>query len=82
MSEMDRYDSDRPVAPQPAEPPLASTGGIEATEADAAEQQIEVSAAEIADPPAASPADLLADADPADLADQHRVVALDEDDYR
>ncbi len=82
MSEMDLYDSDRPVAPQSGGPAPAGTAGIEATEADAAEQQIEVSAAETVDPPADARAGILADADAADLADQHRVVELDEDDYR
>lgn len=54
---------------------------LEAPEADAAEQRSEVGGGE-RDDPIAPRADSDVDADPADVADQHRVVGLDEDDYR
>ncbi|MDP9417713.1 MAG: hypothetical protein M3P48_07770 [Actinomycetota bacterium] len=58
--------------------PAGATADIEATEADAAEQHAEVVPRESVDPVYDPPADV----DPADLADQHRVVELDDDDYR
>jgi hypothetical protein len=55
--------------------------GLEAPEADTAEQQIEV--VQRRDEPATGrPADRNGEADPADTAEQRRVVVEDEDDYR
>ncbi len=75
---MDLYDSDRPVGPTIDDPIALEEVDIEAPEADAAEQHIEVVARERVDPVLDPPTD----ADPADLADQHRIVELDDDDYR
>lgn len=54
---------------------------IETPEADAAEQQTDVVPRH--DSPAGNDSDApVASADPADVADQRRVVELDEEDYR
>lgn len=54
---------------------------LEAPEADAAEQRMEL--LQHADEPITGrAADLPEEADPADVAEQRRVVAADEDDYR
>jgi hypothetical protein len=54
---------------------------LEAPEADSAEQQTEL-LQHHDDPVTARPSDREGEADPADLAEQRRVVELDEDDYR
>ncbi|HEY5836079.1 hypothetical protein [Streptomyces sp.] len=54
---------------------------IEAPEADAAEQHIEL-LQHRDEPITERPADPIGEADPADTAEQRRVVDLDEDDYR
>ncbi|MFG1809352.1 hypothetical protein [Streptomyces sp. NPDC049040] len=54
---------------------------IEAPEADSAEQHTEL-LQHRDDPVTGRPSDRDGEADPADTAEQRRVVALDEDDYR
>jgi hypothetical protein len=54
---------------------------LEANEADAAEQSVEL-LQHRDEPITARPADRDGEADPADTAEQRRVVDLDEDDYR
>lgn len=54
---------------------------LEAPEADTAEQHIEL-LQHHDEPIIARPSDQLEEADPADAAEQRRVVAPDEDDYR
>lgn len=54
---------------------------LEAPEADRAEQQAEL-LQHRDDPVTGRPSDRDGEADPADTAEQRRVVALDEDDYR
>ncbi|MFP8883645.1 MULTISPECIES: hypothetical protein [Streptomyces] len=60
------------------ERPAADRFGVEAPEADAAEQHAEVLPREDARLPAAGSPEV----NPADAAEQARVVELDEDDYR
>ena len=76
MSEMDLHESTQAAAPGLQDD---LTPGLvdEATEADAVEQQAAVAVHERTEPVSAPD-----EADPADVADQHRVVELDEDDYR
>lgn len=54
---------------------------IEAPEADAAEQHVEL-LQHRDEPITERPSDKIAEANPADTAEQRRVVDLDEDDYR
>jgi len=54
---------------------------IEAPEADSADQHTEL-LQHHDDPATGGPSDRDGEADPADIAEQRRVVALDEDDYR
>jgi hypothetical protein len=56
----------------------APSTDVEAPEADAAEQRVDVRSGAGATSPDALPLET----DPADLAEQGRVVELDEDDYR
>jgi hypothetical protein len=67
-----------PTEPETVEELLEREPGVEAPEADAAEQRTEIRQHRDL-PPESTPA---ADADPADVAEQGRVVELDEDDYR
>ncbi|MGK5450150.1 hypothetical protein [Streptomyces radiopugnans] len=60
------------------ERPAAERFGVEAPEADAAEQHAEVLPRGDAPPPATGSPEV----NPADAAEQARVVELDEDDYR
>ncbi|SHK73473.1 hypothetical protein [Actinacidiphila paucisporea] len=64
-----------------AENALDGNPDLEAPEADIAEQHTELLQQED-DPLTARPAVEEGEADPADAAEQRRVVALDEDDYR
>lgn len=67
-----------PTEPESVEELLERTPGVEAPEADAAEQLTEVQEAGERRVERVPPAD----ADPADVAEQSQVVELDEDDYR
>jgi hypothetical protein len=70
-------------AADPANTGEAEENGLdlEAPEADAAEQRADVVPGEEADEGEQAPPSGI-EADPADEAEQHRVVTLDEDDYR
>lgn len=75
MSEMDLTPD--LAAEDLAEPAEESELDLEAPEADAAEQR-----APLTPPEGEAPRPAPLDADPADVAEQERVVELDEDDYR
>ncbi|MDP9395329.1 MAG: hypothetical protein M3Q27_14235 [Actinomycetota bacterium] len=76
---MDLHEGSQPVDParEATVEPLGIDVAGEAPEADAAEQHTPVVEHQREEPVTSLP-----DADPADVADQHRVVELDEDDYR
>lgn len=76
MSESDFRPEDPDEVRTSADPPGVESG-VESPEADAAEQLRELVEPESDDPP--NPA---YDVDPADAAEQHRVVDFDEGDYR
>jgi hypothetical protein len=61
--------------------PIEAELDLEAPEADSAEQRAELLQHEDA-PLTPRPSDQAEEADPADAAEQRRVVELDEDDYR
>ncbi|MQA87761.1 MAG: hypothetical protein GEV03_24850 [Streptosporangiales bacterium] len=77
MSEMDARTED--LAARPTDPDDERGGGLgfETSEADAAEQHHDVREQEPSWPRQVPP-----DVDPADAADQERLVEFDEDDYR
>ena len=78
MSEMDLHEGSVPESPDETDAPSTDLADDpEAPEADAMEQHTEVRPS--GEQPVFSAPD---DVDPADHAEQQRVVALDEDDYR
>ncbi|WP_328468955.1 hypothetical protein [Streptomyces sp. NBC_00448] len=73
---------DEAEAAEAAEAAQEAAGlGLEEPEADTAEQRAEL-LQQRDDRITARPADQATEADPADVAEQHRTVAHDEDDYR
>lgn len=82
MSEMDLHEDAAPVGadaggPGPVLPPTGDRADVEAPLADAVEQRTE-----LLDTADGSPVPVPYEVDPADRAEQQRVVDLDEDDYR
>jgi hypothetical protein len=82
MSENSTNGAAGPDSGPDADPdPEAAELDLEAPEADVAEQRAEV-LGDPGEPLTPGPSDQVQEADPADAADQRRIVEQDEDDYR